>query len=260
MKQWLTRRNGPRLSLTNVTRRREGTEWKTSGTIAQTAPVYELHVPLLLDTAGGPVRKLVPIAREQTSFSIRTPEEPRKLTLDPDADLFRVLAPGEVPVTVNSLKGSKKLLAVMTKDCRADSETFGRLLESLGQNKTAVVREEELDAGRLNGQDLLFCGVPQQRALLPLPSRVTLREGSFSVPEGEIQGPDGLLFLVLRQSESPGRVVALFQPLSGTAAGQYVSKITHYGKFGSLVFSGGAIRYKGTIQPPSEGNVVTFPD
>ena len=259
MKQWLTRRSGPRLSLTDVTRRREGTGWITSGTIVQTAPLYELHVPLLLESGETPVREQVPVDREQTPFSIRTPAEPRKLSLDPDADLFRVLAPGEVPVTVNSLKGSKKLLAVMTKDCRADTETFGRLLESLGQNKGAIVREDELDAGRLSGHDLLFCGAPQQRALLPLPSGISLNDGKFTVPEGEVQGPDGLLFLVLRQPESPGRVVALFQPLSGTAAGQYAPKITHYGKYGTLVFSGGAIRYKGTIQPPAEGNVVTFP-
>jgi peptidase M1-like protein len=259
MKQWLTRPGGPRLAFSNVTRRREGPGWWVSGTVVQSSPFYELRLPLRLETDGPPVREFLPVSRGLTPFTISSPTEPRQLLLDPDAEVFRVLAPGEIPVTVNSIKGSKQLLIVMTAECRAGGETFRRLLESLGQGEAAVIREDELDAARIRGHDLLFCGIPKQRSLLPpLPAGITLQDSGFSVDEDTVQAPDGLLFLVLQLPASSGRVAALFQPLSAAAAEQYSPKITHYGKYGSLMFTGGAIRHKGTIAPSAGGSAVGF--
>jgi hypothetical protein len=248
MKQWLTRTGGPRVSLSNVTQRREGEGWTVAGSVVQAAPLYELQLPLRLETDGASIRKTLPVSRALTDFSFSTPTEPRQLLIDPDAELFRLLAPGEVPATVNSIKGSKLLLAVVTEDCRARDVTFRRLLDSLGKGGTTVIREDELDEERLRTHDLLFCGVPKQRTLLPqLPTEITLRAAGFSIREDVVSAPDGLLFLVLKRPAPAGRVAALFRPLSETAAEQYTAKITHYGKYGSLVFTGGAIRHKGTL-------------
>ena len=259
MKQWLTRPDGPRVALTDMTHLRDGDGWTVSGSIAQTPPSYELRVPLRLDTDETSIRKIVPITGALTRFSFSTPEEPRHLYLDPDADLFRVLAPGEIPVTVNSIKGSKQLLAVITEDCRARNTTFRNLLESLGKGATKVIRENELGEELRRTHDLMFCGIPKQRSLLPpLPSGIALNSAGFSLQEETVAAPDGLLFLVLPLSSPAGRVTALFRPLSEAAAEQYAAKITHYGKYGSLAFSGGAIRYKGTIPPSSGGSVINF--
>jgi hypothetical protein len=259
MKQWLTHPDGPHLVFSNVTRRREGAGWTVSGTVVQASPFYALRLPLRLETDGPPVQELLPVIQGVTPFSISSLTEPRHLLLDPDAQLFRVLAPSEIPVTVNSIKGSKQLLIVMTENCRASGETFRRLLESLGQGGAAVVGEDGIDAERLLGHDLIFCGIPKQRSLLPpLPAGITLHDTAFSVHDVVVDDPDGLLFLVLQLPDSSGQVAALFQPLSATAAEQYAPKITHYGKYGSLVFTGGAIRHKGTSPPSAGGSTVGF--
>ena len=258
-RQWLTRPGGPRLALSNVTRRREGAGWTVSGMVVQTAPFYELRLPLRLETDGPPVRELVPVTRGLTRFSISSSAEPRKLSLDPDAEGFRVLAPDEIPVTVNSIKASRQLLVVMTEECRASGETFRRLLESLGQGQAAVIREGQLDAARMRGHDLLFCGIPKQRSWLPpLPAGIELQDSGFSVPEADVHAPDGLLFLVLKYPEPSGQVAALFRPLSAASAEKYAPKITHYGRYGSLVFSNGSIPHKGTMPPSAGVSVVDF--
>lgn len=259
MRQWLTRPGGPRLALGEVTRRREENGWTISGTLVQSPPFYELQVPLRLETDGQPLGEILQVTRGETAFRISSATEPRRLTLDPDADLFRILAPNEIPVTVNSIKASKRLLAVMTKGCRAEERTFRRLLESLGQGTAAVIREDELDASRMQGHDLMFCGIPKQRALLPpFPAEITLGGTEFSVQGDIVHAPDGLLFLAARFPDQTGRVAALFQPLSETAAERYAPKITHYGTYGSLMFAGGALRYKGTTPPSTEGSAVSF--
>jgi len=259
MKQWLTRSGGPRIVLSEVSHRRNREGWTVSGSVVQTAPFYELSVPLQLETSETNLRKSIPLTGAVTRFSFSTPAEPRQLRLDPDAELFRVLAPNEIPVTVNSIKGSKQLLAVITEDCRARDVTFRRLLESLGKGGTSVIRERELDEELIRRHDLIFCGVPKNRSLLPpLPSGITLHARGFSLREEAVSAPDGQLFLVLSASSPAGRIAALFRPLSEAAAEQYASKITHYGKYSSLVFTGGAIRHKGTIPPSGGGSVVTF--
>jgi len=259
MKQWLTRPGGPRLTLSKVTRRREGSGWAVSGTVEQSSPFYELRVPLRLEADGAPVRELLQVTGGLTPFSIFSATEPRRLLLDPETEVFRVLAPDEVSVTVNSIKGSQQLLAVMTEDCRAGEEIFKRLLESLGKGNTTVISEERLDTERVQGHDLIFCGIPKQRLKLPpLPSGITLHSAGFSINKEVVNAPDGLLFMVLPLPDPAGRVAAFFMPLSAAAAEKYTPKITHYGKYGSLVFSAGAIQHKGTTPASAKASVVSF--
>ena len=170
-KQWLTRPGGPRLGSLESDSPPRGARWTVSGTVVQSPPLYELRLPLRLETDGPPVRELLTVTGGITPFRISSPTEPRHLFLDPDAEEFRVLAPGEIPVTVNSIKASKQLLVIMTEGCQASAETFRRLLESLGQGKAAVIRENELDAARLHGHDLLFCGIPKAKIAVAAASR-----------------------------------------------------------------------------------------
>jgi len=232
------------LSLAGVARSRDGKGWKVTGTIVQTPPLFELEVPLQLQSAAAEVKELVAVRRERTPFSIASPEKPERLFLDPQADIFRILTPAEIPATVNSIKGSSRVLGVVTADCRAGRATFRAFLASLSQGEAPLLEEAELDRGRTSGSDLVFCGVPRDRSLLPrLPAGIELGQGGFSLDGVSFSGSDALLMLVLQREG--GRVAALFQPLSQPAAEQYAPKIMHYGKYGYLAFAGGSNRRKG---------------
>jgi hypothetical protein len=55
-------------------------------------------------------------------------------------------------------------------------------------------------------------------------------------------------------------VGALFLPLSPVAAERALPKISHYGSYATLVFSGGVNRHKGrAVQRPAADEVI-FPD
>jgi hypothetical protein len=257
MQQWLVRPGGPRLSLAEVSSRHDAHGWTVSGTVVQSAPPFDFGLPLRLETAGTQVTETLAVHGERTPFTIRTAEAPGRLLLDPDANVFRILSPGEIPATVNSLKGSSSLIGVRTKNCQASAETFQALLASLSQGEAAIVDEDRLDRQKSARSDLLFCGIPRDRSLLPkLPDGVDLAEARFSVEGGSFPAPDALLMLVMRRPGSSDRVTALFQPLSEAAAARYAPKITHYGKYGYLAFAGGENRRKGTMAAPGEGVVV----
>lgn len=256
--QWLNGRGGARLALAEVTRTRTGKGWSVSGIVRQSPPLYRLQVPLRVETEKGGESKKVEITGAATPFSITVPDPPTGAVLDPEADVFRLLSQEEIPATVNRLKGSHSVIAVVTKGCRARPETLKILLQSLDQGDAPVIAEEKVEQGMLRGNDLLVCGKPVGALLPSLPREISLSERGFVAQGKEFTGEDDLLLVVGENRMAPGKVAALFLPLSEKGAERYVPKITHYGKYGYLVFSGGQNRGKGTFMPETGPGVVRF--
>ena len=97
------------------------------------------------------------------------------MALDPDADLFRLISAEDIPPAVNKIKGSPELLVVITQGCKAGSETMALLMESLGQSKAKIIRRTNWNTSETSGRDLLVCGKPERKELLPaLPANVTV--------------------------------------------------------------------------------------
>jgi aminopeptidase N len=260
MGQWLTRPGGPRLRLAEVETRPAAGGWVVSGTVVQEAPGFKLDLPLRLKTAGTEVTRTVPVSSGRSRFELASAAAPRRLLLDPDAEVFRILSPGEIPATVNSVKGSRQLTGVVTENCQARGDTFRDLLASLSQGGAPVITEPQLSPGYSASHDLVFCGIPRDRTLLPaLPEGIAVSSSGFSAEGASYPAPDALLFTVLKVPGSADRVAALFQPLSEAAALTYAPKITHYGKYGHLVFAGGGIRSKGTVPAGEGAAVVSLP-
>lgn len=253
LRVWIDRPGGPRLALSEVESSPAGEGWRVTGKVAQSSPYFALQVPLRLETSGAPVEKEVPLAaRERTPFELAAGARPQRLLLDPDAEVFRILSRGEIPATVNSIKGSKRLLGVITAECRSRPATFRAFLASLSQGGATVVEEAGLRPGQAESHDLVFCGAPRDASLVP-------PGGEPATPPEGGEASDSLLFQVLQRPGPAGGVVALFLPASEASAVQYGPKITHYGKYGYLLFHGGANRRKGTASPAGQGVSVRFP-
>ncbi|HEY6874696.1 MAG TPA: M1 family aminopeptidase [Geobacteraceae bacterium] len=257
--QWLTRTGGPSLLLKDVTSSRNGGEWQVRGTVVQSPPYWSFPVTLKIEAAGGDVRQTLFVKEGNAPFSMSLPESPGRLILDPDVDLFRLLSREEIPPAVNRIKGARDLLAVMARGCRAGRETLTLLLESLGQRGVRIVPEDEVRVPDLAGHDLLFCGVPARADLLPrLPQEVRVAPQRFAVGRDTFDKPGDALFAVTAHPSERERVAALFLPLSEEAAAACVMKITHYGTYGYLVFTGGTNRKKGLFPAAGGGTTVNF--
>jgi len=258
---WLEKPAGPRLSLADVVSRRQDGKWLITGRVVQTPPLFPLLVPLRLETVDRRFDQTLPVTGGEGQFHFLADSQPHRLLLDPDVEIFRLLPASQLPANVNRLKGSRRLLAVATAGCGAAADDFRRLLQSLGQGAVRIIGEEELAAGVGRDHDLIFCGEPKgAAALFELPSGLELGKGSFRVNGERFNDAQDLLFLVTRQRSAHGQVAALLLPLSPGAAGGAVTKISHYGNYATLVFSGGINRHKGrTLQEPT-GDRVVFPE
>uniref|UniRef100_A0A831XLY3 M1 family peptidase n=1 Tax=Geobacter metallireducens TaxID=28232 RepID=A0A831XLY3_GEOME len=255
---WLQRPGGPRLALAGVATRRHGPGWLVTGAV-RGGGGYPLGVTVRVEAGGSRHDRTLELEGDETPFAVPVPAAPERVVLDPEVDLFRILSPAELPPTVNRLKGSRALTAVVARGCGVSDGTLRLLLRSLGQGDAPLLREEAADASLLAGRDLLLCGVPGRSGLLPpLPRGVVPASGGFAVNGTSHDGAGDLLLAVATRPGDPGRVAALLLANSPAAAEAAVLRITHYGRYGILVFSDGENRVKEIPLPTGGGSVVTF--
>jgi hypothetical protein len=248
-RRWIGSAGAPFLSLSGVRMERVGDGWKVTGRVRQEKPVYDLKVPVRLETAGAPVAIVVPMKGEEETFAIASVDRPMSLVLDPDVDLFRRLHPSEIPPTVNGIRGSGGLLVVVAKGFpRETAEAARVLLAAMGRGRLPLLREEDTSPEKLADQDVLYFGLPSRKGYLPaaLPQELSLTPGKFTLNGTTYGEPGDALFAVLPHPSAAGRVAAVFLALSPEAANAAGRKIPHYGKYSYLAFSGGNNRDKGT--------------
>jgi hypothetical protein len=256
-RQWVDRPGAPVLRLAGVTTERAGENWRVSGALVQEGQIYDLRVPLRLETGSGRVEAVLSAQSRNNPFSLEASERPRRLIVDPEVDLFRRLAPSEIPPTVNAIRGSTALTVVTAAGLSPDMVAASRLLlAALRQEGATVLSEEKTSPGKLRGHDVLFIGIPRRAGLLPLlPEGLQLADSGFTLQGERFTGPGAVLFAALPHPSDSARTAALFLPLSAGAAEQAARKIPHYGKYSFLAFENATNRVKGTW-PPAASPVI----
>ena len=80
----------------------------------------------------------------------------------------------------------------------------------------------------------------------------------FSLKGETFAAAGDALFLVTENPARPGAVTGLFLPLSDRAGAAAAPKITHYGRYGYLVFHNGDNRLKGQFPGHYRSTTVVF--
>ncbi len=250
--QWLLREGAPKLKLQNVTAKKIAAGWRVSGTVVQTTPYFDLDAKVaLFDPTGERIDKDVKISGQSSQFAIDSRSEPQKLVLDPDTDLFRLLYPEEIPATVNSLKGSKDLVAVLSAAIPAAAAShFEVLLAGLNKPHTQIIPEKDINLNQIANKDVLFFGFPQSGKLRErfsaAPPELKVSSDKFSLGDSVSSENSDCLFIVFT---GPGNnLTALFVPTSRAGSDSVSAaarKITHYGQYSYLAFAAGTNTAKG---------------
>ena len=273
MEEWIDRTEAPRLHLEDVHAHRGQGGWQVSGKLCQGGPVFHLRVPVVIETVAGNVENVLELKEACGDMHFHSAAQPVALNVDPGADVFRLLAPGELPATVNSVKGAPTLAVVMSKGQPASRLDIARsLLAGMGRAHAPIVREEDLSEtamAALNDRNLLFFGYPEAtalRALIPAPPfGVRFGQQGFllakDVMEAGGNGADTLFVTLSDGARHPGNVTAVFMTQKGasdTALAAAVRKVAHYGGYGCVAFADGANVLKLRWPAPSSPLRVQF--
>ena len=116
LRQWIFREGAPELRLTaaEVTASDKGFDLSISVSQNQDGEIYQLQIPVkvLLENEHQAIWETVTLSEKNQDFSFSYPAKPKAVELDPQYDIFRLLAPGERPSTLGRLFGASKQLLV----------------------------------------------------------------------------------------------------------------------------------------------------
>ena len=217
-KQWVEGKGALDFEIRDVMVRYEGSKAHISFDLKQKPPQNRSMLPVLLKTDKGEIRKIFDVEKESESFEIETLDVPLELVIDEQYDLFRKLTNDEVVPVVSMLLGDKNRIFVLPKGREKDYEELGDFLKEHGFD---TKKEEDLKYEDIKGSSLL---VPHDAALLKrLYANVQMPEGDFA--------------LVMKQNPySRKSVIAVISVLPAAETGRYLQRVTHYGKYSTLVF------------------------
>lgn len=264
--QWIDRAGAPGLSLVSGGYASEEKGFTVRAEIAQGRPTYSLSLPVAVETKAGRTEKIVAMQGEKSRVAISAEERPARLLVDPDADVFRLLSPEEIPPTVNSVRGARRLVTIIggffPDGWRDVCDT---LVAALGRNAQPPIREDQADASLGREESVLFCGAPETPAwrarLSRLPRGLSVLASGFEV-EGLGAGREAdTLFAVFPGPDRDGTFTAgLFvtRKAQKQDVTEAVRRIPHYGKSGYVAFGGGANVFRGTFEPKASPLVIEF--
>ncbi len=255
--QWLVRTGAPSLALDNMALQKVEAGWQVEGEIVQAAPIYDLRVPYRIETPAGHVEGALDSRSGRTPFKVTTQKRPSRLLLDPYFDLFRRLAPSEVPPSVNTLRASRSLIVILAAPhSSALREAAEQLLAALRQENVPILSEHEVDRFPLQDYDLLIVGMPQRAQLRPpLLREVEIGATSFDIEQQSFPRDSHTLLAVSDHPLAEGHMATWLLAPSPDRLRPAIRKIPHYGQYGLLVFEQATNRYKG-VWPVTESPTI----
>jgi hypothetical protein len=250
--QWIDRDGAPRLALGDVATEWNNGKWHIRGKLFQTPPFFEVNIEVTLAAVAEDIHREVTMASSKASAGIEfeSIQPPISLVVDPDVNFFRRLDPSEIPPSINTLKGAESVLLILADGVGNNFQSVAKtLVQSLGLKNYRVIPEKQVAPAELRTGDLLLIGYAATTKKLLAGAihdqDVIFSDKRFTLKDGAYENPDDSFFGVFDHPSAPGRTVALFLPLSMRYTEVVARKITHYGKYSYLAFSGGRNRSKG---------------
>lgn len=250
-RQWLERSDAPVLGWGDIRREERDGSWRVSGSLRQRGKPYRLAIPIRFTGENAVEERVILATEAETSFSIALPWPPRSMEIDPEADLFRRIAPEEIPPLVNGIRGANNLLVIVAAGLTPELRTAAlSLLGALRQERGKIITETEADPELLRRHDLLFIGLPKRAEIRPRwPGEPLIEESRLILDGQSFARTETDLFVALPHPLVGDKACALFLPAEAEGTRVAARKIPHYGKYGYLAFVAGENRVKG-VSPP----------
>ncbi len=250
--QWVQKPGGPLLALHDVQLTGRENDWTVKGKIIQEEPYFDIRLHIHLETEGQPKKVELNLDGSEKSFELKTASRPLRLRADPDAHVFRRLHPGEIPATVERIRGSESLIAVAASSLsQKEARAAQVLLQALNRENIPLISEEDTTEKKLQNRDVLFLGLPRDYAdpLFDQTDGTELWSSLGFTDGGQLSSPDSALFAAVNPPGDPETTWAYFVSSSPEAARDAARRIPHYGRYSYLLFAGGEVRIRETRDP-----------
>jgi aminopeptidase N len=253
--QWLDRGGGPQLKLENVKLQIVANGYAVSGEVVQEGDVYQFLLPIEVDEGLGKRRLLLEVSKRRSTFSMEVPRMPLRLTLDPEAHLFRRLYPEEIIPGLNALlQDREKIIIVSEQGDEESRKIYLDLARKVKEQKGGeILSVKDVTEERLGNSSVMLLGenwkTPVFSKLLSnVPRPVNRKEGSFWVGRERVDEGDESLLVSFSNPLHSGKWVTLYFGRSAVALSR-ARYIFFYGWDSYVFFKAGRPKERGNFLP-----------
>jgi hypothetical protein len=245
--QWLTRTGAPEIAINEVKVTKANDKFHILLTLEQKqkADAFTVDIPIVIATQKGLETFIVNMKDRKQDFEFDVNNEPLKLAVDPQYDVFRILDPMEVPPTWSKVLASKENLVVLPS--KADESTKKLYEEFVDQWKAAdndkfeVVYDNGLSA-LPNNKTSWIIGFENKFAdkinLAISGSHSSLNGDSVTFQNNATVKKNHSFVLTVYNPQNAEYNLAFIALDNKAAIDGLIRKLPHYGKYSYLGFEG----------------------
>jgi aminopeptidase N len=243
--QWVQGTGAPELHLVSVQARRYASGYELDIVVEQTqpGPAYVLDLPLAVTLAGqeNAYSTVRTMKDKRAEFRLQFKEQPLRVDVDPEFDLFRRLDRAEIPPAFSQIFGAEKLLIVLPRKApEALREQYRQIAEAWQRQpsrETVIKWDDQIehlpDVGAVwlfgweNGFKGTFAAALQKNAVLS--------ESEARFADGVYQRDRNALALTAHIGKTPAAWLAAPE---AEMLPVLARKLPHYAKYSYAAFSG----------------------
>ncbi len=223
--QWLNRTGAPELHVAKIRQEQTPGGYRLHLVVEQSEPIYQLRVPMTAYTVAGEETYILNLQRRQQVFTLDIKNKVQRVVLDPEARLFRQLAPGEAPPILREVMVNPTTQTVLLSDNGEVRQIAETLAGRLQRRAPKIIPANQ----NLPATPMLVIGLQHEiNAWLEarnLSSRPEIVSNQGTAQAWTLTRPDGASLAVV-SAQNAASLEALIRPLP------------HYGRQSYMVFEG----------------------
>lgn len=245
--QWVKRTGSLVLELNNTKVKSNNGAYTLSFDIAQTqtGDAYKMDIPVAVYTKEGAAIHKVAMSEKAESFTLNLEDEPLRVVVDPEFDLFRRLHYSEVPPSLSKMFGADQILLVLpantSAERRARYDALSTLWASEQGGKVEVVTDADIETLPVDKavwvlgldnrfKDVITAGVKNYD--------VEIKSDAVRFKGTELATDSNSFIISVRNPGNPEAAVVWLTVDRLDAVEGLARKLPHYGKYSYLAFTG----------------------
>jgi aminopeptidase N len=220
-RQWVREKGLAEFDLGEVKVRPIDGKFEAEFDVRQKGKVYSFDLPVSFYSNLGLVRYRFPVEKENTRIKVLLDHYPRRVVLDEDYDLARILSDGEFPPVIARFLNEEKTLLILPP---SGEEVYPKAVDHFKRMGARIER-----SGQVKDEDLKTSSAVILDRKNPLAERLY----------GRIEAEGGFSLTIKANPWNPKKVVAILHAESSEELAAAFPKIRHYGKYSFVSFHQG---------------------
>lgn len=247
--QWVTRSGAPEITMDEIRLKKEGNGYHLTAAIRQiqSGQTYHLRIPVAVTVEGREeaFQTLIDMDQKNIGMHLSLPARPVRIDLDPEYDLFRRLARGEIPPAISQALGAKRMLVLLPSSAGSGLldayRALGRMLKNSGPDRVETLLDREVEA-LPSDRAVVVLGWESRfsKDILSVMSKydVVIDAGDVRIEKYDIPRENHSFVLTGRNPKNRDVVLMFIASDKPEALAGLGRKLPHYHKYSYLGFEG----------------------